>query len=82
MTDPRWLDGSRDPVAAELRRALDEAKQRASDDVALRRIWGKVAYVEPEVRHPRWFWFAGGVACSAMLTMLVVMLWPRSTGID
>jgi len=27
---------------------------------------GRLAYVEPEVRHPRWSGFAGGVACSTM----------------
>ena len=36
-----WPDGD-DPVAAELRRALDEAQQRIPDDVTLRRGWAAI----------------------------------------
>lgn len=83
MNDPRWLDGTRDPVEAELRRALDDAAQREADEVALRRVWGKVQYVETEGRRPRWFWFVGGVVSSAMLaSALVLGVWTKSTGDD
>ncbi len=78
MTDRHWPEGS-DGIATELRRALDEAALRGPDDMTLRRGWAAVANpVGPETTH-RSFWFAGGVASTAVLGVLAaVWLWPRA----
>ncbi len=76
----RWPDGP-DHVSAELRRALDEAALRGPDDVTLRRGWAAVANPPEPPRRAgmRGFWFAGGVASTAVLGIVAaVWLWPRA----
>lgn len=76
----RWPEGP-DQVSVELRRALDEAALRGPDDMTLRRGWAAVANPpEPPRRtNRRGFWFAGGVASTAALGVVVaVWLWPRA----
>ena len=41
MSHRAWPDGD-DAIAAELRRALDDAQQRIPDDVTLRRGWAAI----------------------------------------
>ncbi len=75
---PRWPDGD-DAIAAELRRALDEAQQRIPDDVTLRRGWAAID-TDPRsggarrgCRGSRAAWRApprSALACAAWL-------WPR-----
>lgn len=78
MTQRHWPEGS-DRVSTELRRALDQAALRGPDDMTLRRGWAAVANPpEPESPH-RSFWFAGGVASTAVLGIVAaVWLWPRA----
>jgi len=73
-----WPDGD-DPVAAELRRALDEAQQRIPDDVTLRRGWAAIDNRPTGGRRAtRLSWFAGGVASTAVLGLAcAAWLWPR-----
>lgn len=78
MTQRHWPEGS-DRVSTELRRALDQAALRGPDDMTLRRGWAAVANPpQPESPH-RSFWFAGGVASTAVLGIVAaVWLWPRA----
>ncbi|MES1164911.1 MAG: FecR domain-containing protein, partial [Verrucomicrobiota bacterium] len=78
MTQRHWPEGS-DRVATELRRALDQAALRGPDDMTLRRGWAAVANPpEPESTR-RSFWFAGGVASTAVLGIVAaVWMWPRT----
>jgi hypothetical protein len=73
-----WPDGD-DAIAAELRRALDEAQQRVPDDVTLRRGWAAID-TRPSAgrRATRLSWFAGGMASTAALALAcAAWLWPR-----
>ncbi|HVR60693.1 MAG TPA: FecR domain-containing protein, partial [Polyangia bacterium] len=77
----RWLEGSPAPMEAELRKAIDDARARTGDDVALRRVWGKVSLATSVLLRPRmprrWRWFVGGVASSAALAAaLAFAFWP------
>ena len=78
MSNRVWPDGD-DPVAAELRRALDEAQQRIPDDVTLRRGWAAIGNPSTTGRRgARLPWFAGGVASTAALALAcAAWLWPR-----
>ena len=78
MSNRVWPDGD-DPVAAELRRALDEAQQRIPDDVTLRRGWAAIGSRPTTGRRAaRLSWFAGGVASTAALALAcAAWLWPR-----
>jgi hypothetical protein len=73
-----WPEGN-DPVARELRLALNEAHLRGPDDMTLRRGWAALA---GRLRPPgprRWPYFAGGVASAAALALAAAAwLWPRS----
>ena len=73
-----WPDGD-DAVAAELRRALDEAPQRVPDDMTLRRGWAAIdTRPSARARARRGFWFAGGMATTAALALAcAAWLWPR-----
>jgi tetratricopeptide (TPR) repeat protein len=82
VSNRAWPDGH-DPVAAELRRALDEAERRVPDDVTLRRGWAAFA-TRPGTRsttgrrNARLSWFAGGMASTAALALAcAAWLWPR-----
>ena len=79
MSNRAWPDGN-DPVAAELRRALDEAQQRIPDDVTLRRGWAAIGNPPTAGRRgARLSWFAGGVASTAALALAcAAWLWPRT----
>jgi hypothetical protein len=79
VTPPRgWPEGS-DRVSTELRRALDQAALRGPDDVTLRRGWAAVANPPDPPSTRRSFWFAGGVASTAVLGIVAaVWLWPRA----
>jgi hypothetical protein len=73
-----WPDGD-DAIAADLRRALDEAQQRIPDDVTLRRGWAAID-TRPSTgrRATRLSWFAGGMASTAALALAcAAWLWPR-----
>src|SRR6185503_64880 len=78
MTNRAWPDGD-DAVAAELRRALDEAQQRLPDDVTVRRGWAAIGSRPSGARRgARLSWFAGGMASTAALAMAcAAWLWPR-----
>jgi len=78
MSGRGWPDGD-DPVAAELRRALDEAQQRVPDDMTLRRGWAAIDNgPTPKRRGARLSWFAGGMASTAALALAcAAWLWPR-----
>ena len=78
MTQRHWPEGS-DHAVTELRRALDQAALRGPDDMTLRRGWAAVANPpEPESAR-RSFWFAGGVASTAVLGVVAaIWLWPRA----
>jgi len=78
VSNRAWPDGS-DPVAAELRRALDEAQQRIPDEVTLRRGWAAIGNRPTTGRRgARLSWFAGGVASTAALALAcAAWLWPR-----
>ena len=78
MSHRAWPDGD-DAIAAELRRALDEAQQRIPDDVTLRRGWaaidtpalGRAARDAAVV-------VRGGMASTAALALAcAAWLWPR-----
>jgi len=73
-----WPDGD-DPIAVELRRALDEAHLRGPDDVMLRRGWAAIGG-RAVWRRPRgWSWFAGGMASTAAIAVAcAALLWPRA----
>ena len=93
MNGTRWTGNETDPVAAELGRAIDEARERLPDDVTLRRMWARAAQVEglgapndaddldvPQrrARAPRWLGFVTGMASTAALAVAcAVWLWPR-----
>jgi TolA-binding protein len=73
-----WPDGD-DAIAAEVRRALDEAQQRVPDDVTLRRGWAAID-TRPTAgrRAARLSWFAGGMASTAAVALAcAAWLWPR-----
>jgi TolA-binding protein len=73
-----WPDGD-DSVAAELRRALDDAQERLPDDVTLRRGWAAIDNQPASNRRgARLSWFAGGMASTAALALAcAAWLWPR-----
>jgi hypothetical protein len=78
MSDGRWLEDATGGVEAGLREGLDEARARLPDQVAMRRLWSRVA--NPELAYParpRWTWFAGGAITSSALALgLAMWLWP------
>ena len=77
MTNRGWPDGD-DPVAEELRKALDDAQQRLPDDVSLRRGWAAFDSRPAGRRGARLSWFAGGMASTAALALAcAAWLWPR-----
>jgi tetratricopeptide (TPR) repeat protein len=72
-----WPD-SNDPIAAELRRALDDAQQRIPDNVTVRRGWTAFDARPSGRRGARLSWFAGGMASTAALALAcAALLWPR-----
>jgi hypothetical protein len=81
MSDGRWLDDATDGPEAELREALNEARARLPDQVALRRLWGRVAYPDLDrATRARWSWFVGGVITSSALALaLAFCLWPAGS---
>ena len=78
MSHRVWPDGD-DAIAAELRRALDDAQQRIPDDVTLRRGWAAIDNRATTGRRAtRLSWFAGGMASTAALALAcAAWLWPR-----
>src|SRR6185436_7649518 len=77
VTNRAWPDGN-DPIAAELRRALDEAQQRLPDNVTVRRGWAAFDARPAGRRGARLSWFAGGMASTAALALAsAALLWPR-----
>jgi tetratricopeptide (TPR) repeat protein len=78
VSNRAWPDGD-DPIAAELRRALDEAQQRVPDDVTLRRGWAAIDNGPTTRRRgARLSWFAGGMASTAAIALAcAAWLWPR-----
>ena len=78
MSHRVWPDGD-DAIAAELRRALDDAQQRIPDDVTLRRGWAAIDNRPTAGRRAtRLSWFAGGMASTAALALAcAAWLWPR-----
>ena len=78
MSNRAWPDGD-DPVASELRQALDEAQQRVPDDVTVRRGWAAFGSRSTTGRRAaRLSWFAGGMASTAALALAcAAWLWPR-----
>jgi tetratricopeptide (TPR) repeat protein len=78
VSNRAWPDGN-DPVAAELRRALDDAQRRVPDDVSVRRGWAAFGN-RPTAgrRSARLSWFAGGMASTAAVALAcAAWLWPR-----
>jgi len=76
-----WPDGD-DPIAAEIRQALDEAQQRIPDDVTLRRGWAAIDDGPTRRRGARLSWFAGGMASTAALALAcAAWLWPRNVNV-
>ena len=86
--DARWLAGSTDPADVELRRALDEASGRDADEVALRRIWSRLAQA-PDLIHQgtshmsgptertrrfRWPWIVGASLAGAVAAMTLMLI--------
>jgi hypothetical protein len=73
-----WPDGD-DAIAAELRRALDDAQQRIPDDDTLRRGWAAIDNRPTAGRRAtRLSWFAGGMASTAAVALAcAAWLWPR-----
>jgi tetratricopeptide (TPR) repeat protein len=72
-----WPDGD-DPIAAEVRRALDDAQQRLPDNVTVRRGWAAFDARPAGRRGARLSWFAGGMASTAALALAsAALLWPR-----
>lgn len=68
-----------DPVAIELERAFEAARQRVPDDVTLRRSWATLAARLAGTRSRRWTYFAGGMVTTATLAATcAVWLWPRT----
>jgi tetratricopeptide (TPR) repeat protein len=68
-----------DPIAVELERAFEEARQRVPDDMSLRRSWPTLAARLTGARSRRWTYFAGGMATTATLAATcAVWLWPRT----
>ena len=77
MSNRAWPDGN-DPIAAELRRALDDAEQRLPDNVTVRRGWAAFDARPAGRRGARLSWFAGGMASTAALALAsAALLWPR-----
>ncbi len=77
MSNRAWPDGD-DPVASELRQALDQAQQRVPDDVTVRRGWAAFGSRPTGRRAARLSWFAGGMASTAGLALAcAALLWPR-----
>ena len=78
MSNRGWPDGD-DPVAEEMRRALDDAQQRLPDDVSLRRGWAAFDARPAGRRSTRLSWFAGGMASTAAVGLAcAALLWPRT----
>ena len=68
-----------DPVAIELERAFEAARQRIPDDMTVRRGWSTLAARLAVTRNRRWTYFAGGMATTATLAATcAVWLWPRT----
>jgi hypothetical protein len=80
MSGRNWPGTSdSDPADEFVRRALDDAALRGPDDVTLRRGWAAVAEPVKAPRARTWAWFAGGVATTAALVLVVgLWLWPRA----
>src|SRR4051812_8503912 len=78
VKEGRWVDDATSGPEGDLRAGLADARARVPDEVALRRLWGKVAH--PDLGRPvrpRWTWFAGGVISSAALGLaLAFFFWP------
>ena len=76
MSMRHWPDGS-DPLAIDLRNALDDAQLRGPNDVALRRGWAAFSSRMAVNRTRRWVWFASGVGSTAALAVACALwLWP------
>src|SRR6185295_18789529 len=87
--DARWLEPPANEGEAELRQALDEWTAREADEVALRRIWAKVADApamlatggDPQgaapARRSRWPWLAGATLLGAAAATAFLLLGTR-----
>jgi tetratricopeptide (TPR) repeat protein len=69
-----------DPIAIELERAFEAARQRVPDEMTVRRSWSTLAARLSTTRLTRrWTYFAGGMATTATLAATcAVWLWPRT----
>jgi ferric-dicitrate binding protein FerR (iron transport regulator) len=75
----RWLEGSKDECERRLRGGLDAARER-TDDLALRRIWSRLAEPELLPGGRRWPWLLGlgGVAIAMSAAAAVVFFVPAN----
>jgi hypothetical protein len=72
----RWLESPRDEGERLLRAGLDAAQGR-NDELALRRVWGRLADLPPPFRRgSRWGYLLAGMAVAGGAAAVVALLWP------
>jgi hypothetical protein len=72
----RWLENPRDEGERLLRAGLDAAAGR-NDELALRRVWGRLADLPPPfTRGSRWGYLLAGMAVAGGAAAAVALLWP------
>jgi hypothetical protein len=73
----RWLENPRDESERKLRVGLDLAARR-TDELALRRVWGRLIDLPPGVgRGSRWLYLLAGMAVAGGLATAIALLWSR-----
>lgn len=83
----RWLEAAHTHAEVELRLSIDEARRRRVDEIALRRIWSRVASFPDlhgtnaalPVRRVRWPWLIGAGVLGAAAASLIAP-WVRDAG--
>jgi len=78
-----WLTPPRSRVELELDQALNEAAAADTDEVALRRVWSRVAHIPdmapargeaPPTRRARWPWIVGASLAGAAAAVTLMLL--------
>jgi ferric-dicitrate binding protein FerR (iron transport regulator) len=81
----QWLTPPLNQVEAELDRALDQAAAADTDEVALRRVWSRLAQIPelvparaemPPPRRARWPWIAAASLAGAAAAVTFMLLGP------
>jgi hypothetical protein len=72
----RWLENPRDEAERKVRVGLDLAAGR-TDELALRRVWGRLVDLPPFTRRAsRWAYLLAGMVVAGGLAAAIGFVWP------